>query len=789
MSTLLLRKILALAALCAVLSLAVAIRVEGGVADPAPADLTCDASLQVLVDAADPGAIVEAPGGCIYREMVTINKPLTLQAAPGGTEIRGSDVWGDDVWSQQGSAWVSSKAVPHLATDNTWKCTLNTSRCNWPEQVFIDGSQLTQVAAGTTPGTGQFALNDFRKVVLGESPIGRTVEVTVRNHWVLGVSGGAGVTVDGFSMRHAASEGMSNNGNDNWTIENGDYSYSHTSNILLKRATGLLASNNESHHAGQKGVAGNEVDLTLRSNEIYANNTEGFEPSWNAGGVKVSSPHNVTFDGNTVYGNRGNGLWLDVPADDQVLVVKNNRVHHNDANGIRSEVTDDDVQIYGNVVWENGWGRSGSSDAGIHLNASHDNRVHNNVVAWNENGIRVANPRRSDVHPNETEYDSVYNVEVDHNDILMDSRADDPSEGAYALGWIKRTRGGNLYDPASNNRGHDNRYWYSAPEGSEKRYAWDVELSSIEAFNDTLGEEEGRYLLEAEKDLVATTSDIPASSPDTTAPTIKIATPSEGASYAPNQAVTADYSCADEEGGSGVASCQGPVADGSAIDTGSTGSHGFTVTATDNAGNTTSTGHTYSVVDNGSSAGCTVVGSANSETLFGTSGDDIVCAGGGNDAVKGLGGNDTLYGEAGNDKLLGGVGEDILDGGLGTDTASYSASLTAVMASLATNSATGEGSDAFAGVENLQGSSKGDVLAGSAANNTLTGGGGGDTESGGSGNDKVVGSGGADTLKGEDGADTINSKDGVKGNDSLDGGPGADTRVTDTTEKSVVGFP
>jgi Ca2+-binding RTX toxin-like protein len=56
------------------------------------------------------------------------------------------------------------------------------------------------------------------------------------------------------------------------------------------------------------------------------------------------------------------------------------------------------------------------------------------------------------------------------------------------------------------------------------------------------------------------------------------------------------------------------------------------------------------------------------EAISGTSADDVICAGGGNDTLKGLGGNDTL------------------DGGAGTDTASYSASLTAVNASLATNS-------------------------------------------------------------------------------------------------------
>jgi Ca2+-binding RTX toxin-like protein len=92
---------------------------------------------------------------------------------------------------------------------------------------------------------------------------------------------------------------------------------------------------------------------------------------------------------------------------------------------------------------------------------------------------------------------------------------------------------------------------------------------------------------------------------------------------------------------------------------------------------------------------CTITGTANAETISGTSADDVICAGGGNDT---------------------------LDGGLGTDTASYSASLTAVTASLATNASTGEGSGTFLGVENLLGSSKADTLTGSDTDNKLTGG-------------------------------------------------------------------
>lgn len=82
---------------------------------------------------------------------------------------------------------------------------------------------------------------------------------------------------------------------------------------------------------------------------------------------------------------------------------------------------------------------------------------------------------------------------------------------------------------------------------------------------------------------------------DATAPTITITTPANGAQYILGSTVHADYSC-DDPGGSGVATCAGPVADGAPIDTASVGAKSFTVNATDNAGNPSSSTHTYTVV-------------------------------------------------------------------------------------------------------------------------------------------------------------------------------------------------
>ncbi|HLZ20928.1 MAG TPA: hypothetical protein VKQ30_02220 [Ktedonobacterales bacterium] len=66
-------------------------------------------------------------------------------------------------------------------------------------------------------------------------------------------------------------------------------------------------------------------------------------------------------------------------------------------------------------------------------------------------------------------------------------------------------------------------------------------------------------------------------------PTITVTTPASGAAYTLNSVVPANYAC--QDGGSGVATCVGTVANGAAINTATAGTQTFTVTATDQVGN------------------------------------------------------------------------------------------------------------------------------------------------------------------------------------------------------------
>jgi len=133
------------------------------------------------------------------------------------------------------------------------------------------------------------------------------------------------------------------------------------------------------------------------------------------------------------------------------------------------------------------------------------------------------------------------------------------------------------------------------------------------------------------------------------------------------------------------------------------------------------------------------------------------------DALTGNSGANHLTGGAGNDTLTGGAGADTLDGGAGTDTASYAGA----DAGIVVNLGHGRGYDGAAlndylkNIENLRGSSHGDVIIGDAGNNRLEGGAGNDVIGGDAGDDALQGQAGNDVLEGSTGADTLNGGTGT----------------------------
>jgi hypothetical protein len=166
-----------------------------------------------------------------------------------------------------------------------------------------------------------------------------------------------------------------------------------------------------------------------------------------------------------------------------------------------------------------------------------------------------------------------------------------------------------------------------------------------------------------------------------------------------------------------------------------------------------------------------ITGTGKADTLVGTALADDIVGLASRDSLDGGAGNDWLYGGQGSDTLEGGLGDDRLDGDEGADTATYARAKSAIVASLTTGFATGEGRDRLVEIENLTGSNFDDQLTGDFLRNILDGGDGNDLLAGLGGDDRLAGGGGQDSLMGGKGADQL---DGGRDADILVGGSGAD---------------
>ncbi len=177
---------------------------------------------------------------------------------------------------------------------------------------------------------------------------------------------------------------------------------------------------------------------------------------------------------------------------------------------------------------------------------------------------------------------------------------------------------------------------------------------------------------------------------DTTPPEVTVVAPLPSAQFIQNTHVEADFSCVDEDGGSGLATCVGEVEDGALLDTTTIGGSVFEVTAPDHEGNVRTLTVPYTVLwpprpplcaeqtptivvrpgqgfVRGTRGKDVILGSDAADRIDGGGGRDVICGGNGNDVVRGGGSHDTVFGGAGNDALAGGTGNDRMFGERGND--------------------------------------------------------------------------------------------------------------------------
>jgi hypothetical protein len=362
-------------------------------------------------------------------------------------------------------------------------------RCNWPEQVFFDGTPLVEVAMGTLPGPGQFSLTNGRQVVLANDPGGHVIEVSTRTYWIDTESDD--VTIQGLTMRHAANPAQTgavgNQGRSGWTLQNNQLYDTHGAIVVVggssNPGTQTRVFSNKIAESGFEGILGNQNSNTLiQGNEVFWNNTEGFMLDWAGGGIKLSAMTNATLDTNVVHDNLGPGLWCDQACSN--ITVSSNRVFFN--GGHRDTGPDGSPQIFfeisdgaliqGNAVW----GATGYWP-GIFIASSGDAEVRWNVVAWSDRGLMAYLQTRCCIPPQgET------NVYFHDNDVIMGPNGD------FAILWGDDGTNQITTPP---NRAVNNAIWYPSAETGSPRFRWgNQQFASLSAFSSTPGGTGTTYL-------------------------------------------------------------------------------------------------------------------------------------------------------------------------------------------------------------------------------------------------------------------------------------------------------
>ena len=345
-------------------------------------------NLKAAVDAAPAGGTVVVRGGEYHQGEVGIFKPITVQAYPGEA------VWFDGSsrvsnWTQSGSTWTApwSTFFDHSVSFETGVYNdqfLDPKHpmAAWPDQVFVDGQQLTQVDASVTPRVGEFAVDQAkRRLVIGTNPAGHEVRASDLDR--VFTVGSSDVTLRGFGVRRYANAlpkmgviymARERDRVENVVVENvATLGISMTSNG--KDGAGVI-DHVTIRRAGLGGIDGMMFDNGKVTNSlIEQGNTQKFTPFPASAAIKVTRSKNVTFDGNVVRDNyNSTGIWTDESTIGATIV--RNRVTNaaNDAfAGIQCELTSNAI-VADNVT-------SGTR-RGIYLFGSNRLRVVNNSV-WN----------------------------------------------------------------------------------------------------------------------------------------------------------------------------------------------------------------------------------------------------------------------------------------------------------------------------------------------------------------------------------------------------------------------
>jgi hypothetical protein len=459
---------------------------------PQPSSACPARAIHVAVGDSLSSAVEAAPAGTVFCVGTGLHRLQSAEPKQGqqfigepGAVLSGATILdrfdhADGVWSAAGTG----EPAPARGV-----CRPGYDACGWPEIVFLDGEPLQQVAERSQLRPGRFFHDRVRNLfLLADAPQGRLVEVASARYALFGSAGDVavrGLTVEKYA--NPAQEGAIRGDGPGWRIEDSEFRLNSGAGVSVGPGGRVLRS--RIHDNGQIGATADGADILFEGNTIWRNNRYGFDPGWDAGGIKVTVSRNVVFRGNDVHHNDGPGLWCDERC--MGVTFEGNRIGYNRSAGIFLELSAKAV-IRGNLLRQNNQaGRSWYWGAEIQIAASQEATIRDNTVIVRDGGRAIMLIDQNRWKVGGGYYETRDNRVVDNDVTFL---------GAGATGGVS------VSDPAAANfaiieRGanrFDRNVYHLAPGAPAPRFVWDTQETDFAGFRARGQEGLGRLVQQAE---------------------------------------------------------------------------------------------------------------------------------------------------------------------------------------------------------------------------------------------------------------------------------------------------
>ncbi|GAA4716344.1 hypothetical protein Prum_005730 [Phytohabitans rumicis] len=301
-------------------------------------------------------------------------------------------------FTHSGSTWAVSGQDQQGQVHG--QCSSGWTRCDRPEDVFVNDRPLRHVASLSEVGPGRYFFNyDTDTVYIGDDPAGQRVEIATARH-AFGPSADD-VVIQGLVIeKYAIPAQMGAIGDQfpraRWRVENNEIRLNHCTGLML--GAGGIARGNHLHDNGQQGFGATGAGVVLEGNEIAGNNYAHVDPGWEAGAMKIQRTQNAVVRSNCVHHNAGPGIWLDI--DNTNALIEDNVVFSNDEMGIFFEISQ------GATIRDNRVGHNGRISPGWLYGAN----------------ILISTSTNADVHHNYVEVDAAFGNAIT---VIWQPRVDD----------------------------------------------------------------------------------------------------------------------------------------------------------------------------------------------------------------------------------------------------------------------------------------------------------------------------------------------------------------------------